>query len=434
MVLLYAEKVSTRLHYSAEFILQSILLQPLRITTDRSEFDAAIGAKINYSKINSDDAVNIHPAGLLFENNIRLFTPPVGNWNGIPVLFPNKNEDNVPFDIFSASFYLMSRYEEYFPFESDQFNNFPITQSLAYKEGFIDRPIIDEWAYKLLEEIERLNPWMKIEKRKFTFIPTIDIDRAFAFKNKGFIDIIGGMVKSLLHFDWQNTLLRIKTLTGNIKDPYDSYNFIRNTHNKYKVNPIIFFLASTYPHPDKNLPINKPVVHKLLQELSMIYEIGLHPSFLSNEKEELFAKELDQLQYSIGKRINKSRQHFLKLRFPTTYMRLLFNNIEEDYTMGYSSCLSFRAGTCTPFFFYDLKVDQVKPLKIFPFQAMDVTLKRYLKLSPAEASADLRKIIDKIKAVNGCYISLWHNESLGDMGEWKGWRKVYEDMLKYVIW
>ena len=56
--------------------------------------------------------------------------------------------------------------------------------------------------------------------------------------------------------------------------------------------------------------------------------------------------------------------------------------------------------------------------------------RQYLRLNPDEAIEKIREIMDKVKKVNGTFISLWHNESLSDKGVWQGWRKVFEEVVR----
>ena len=105
--------------------------------------------------------------------------------------------------------------------------------------------------------------------------------------------------------------------------------------------------------------------------------------------------------------------------------------IEEDYTMGYPDHLGFRAGTSYPHRFFDLKENRITNLTIHPFVVMDVTLKNYLGLTPQQAVHEIRRIIDVVQKVNGTFIMIWHNESLSEKGEWKGWKRVFEEMLAY---
>ena len=46
---------------------------------------------------------------------------------------------------------------------------------------------------------------------------------------------------------------------------------------------------------------------------------------------------------------------------------------------------------------------------------MDVTLSDYMKLTIEEANKQIVNLINETKAVNGMFISLWHNESFLDI-------------------
>jgi hypothetical protein len=118
---------------------------------------------------------------------------------------------------------------------------------------------------------------------------------------------------------------------------------------------------------------------------------------------------------------------------PKTYRNLLKNDITNDFTMGYASQPGFRASICSPFYFYDIEKEVVSNLKVFPFVVMDATLLRYLKLKPEQAIEHIRKLVNEVKSVNGMFIFLWHNDSLCDTGEWRGWKIVYEEMIKMAL-
>jgi len=98
--------------------------------------------------------------------------------------------------------------------------------------------------------------------------------------------------------------------------------------------------------------------------------------------------------------------------------------------MGFASLTGFRAGTCTAFNFFDLSKNQQTELIVHPFQVMDVSLKNYLHLNPQKAWQLIEELMLEVKNVNGTFISLWHNESLRDSGQWLGWREVFEQILE----
>ena len=107
-------------------------------------------------------------------------------------------------------------------------------------------------------------------------------------------------------------------------------------------------------------------------------------------------------------------------------------DIQEDYSLGYASEIGFRASICSPFYFYDLDLDTTTHLKLIPFMLMDGTLKDYMRLSPEESILRAKKLIDEVKNVNGVFVTLWHNHSVNDKNEWKGWRHVYEEIVSYA--
>ena len=171
-------------------------------------------------------------------------------------------------------------------------------------------------------------------------------------------------------------------------------------------------------------------MQSLIKDISSKAVTGIHPSFASNQMPEKITVEKKRLKEITGDEVTKSRQHFLKLRFPDTYRNLLAAGITDDYTMGFAEDIGFRAGLCTPFLWYDLKEEKQTGLTVHPFAVMDGTLNNYLKLSPEQAVEKVKGIIQEVKNVKGEFITIWHNETLSDWREWKGWRDVYEKIIK----
>ena len=138
------------------------------------------------------------------------------------------------------------------------------------------------------------------------------------------------------------------------------------------------------------------------------------------------------LSLCVHKPILSSRFHFLRFRLPDSYSYLMDRGITDDYSMGYSDCVGFRAGICSSYNFYDLDRDCETKMRIHPFEIMDVALKNGLQLNKEQAHNKIEKIIDEINAVDGEFISVWHNESLSATNSWQGWREVYLNQLEYI--
>jgi hypothetical protein len=433
MLLIYSSKKSSRLDFILEFIFGDILGVEYRLTCSFEEFNQYNGPRINYSDQKSGEEILIYPCKLLFEKGISNQEINVFEWNDSKVFFGTHPKYSLPFDPFGAAFYLVTRYEEYLPHFRDEYNRFNSNHCTAFQKGFLNKPVIDIWAYSIKTILLEKYPGMHFKDRKYQFIPTVDIDNAFAFREKGLMRTIGGTFKSLFHMRFHELFERAQVLLGIVKDPYDTYDYMLSLHKQYNVKPFYFFLVGEYGENDKNLSIGNRAYQNLIKRLADYSPVGIHPSFGSNESIEKLKKEISDLSKTLKREISQSRQHFLKLHFPETYRNLIEIDISDDYTMGYAAHLGFRAGTCTPFYFYDLDMEISHKLKIHPFQVMDATLLYYLKLKPSEVMSLVYPIIQEIKAVNGTFATLWHNESLSNYQQWKGWKDVYELIMKEAV-
>jgi hypothetical protein len=53
-----------------------------------------------------------------------------------------------------------------------------------------------------------------------------------------------------------------------------------------------------------------------------------------------------------------------------------------------------------------------------------------MKLDPEKSKEVILKLINETRKVGGLFVSIWHNTSLLDNEEWKGWREVFEFIIK----
>jgi hypothetical protein len=181
---------------------------------------------------------------------------------------------------------------------------------------------------------------------------------------------------------------------------------------------------------DKGLPIKSPAFRKLIANTSKKYEVGVHPGVGSHRRVNTLSREKARIESITGKKCTTSRQHYLMLTFRSTYKLLRSIGIKDDYSMGFAEEVGFRAGTSRPFYWFDIKRDEMTTFRVHPFAIMDTTMNKYMKLSPEKAIHKTREIIDSVRSVNGSFISLWHNETLSEKGMWRGWRKVWEATLE----
>lgn len=428
MLLVYTTVITSRLNYILKFLLGSLIGCEYKVTTDLTEFSNYSGPRINYSDNGDYKGIWISTSELLISNELLKYEPEIAETRWGKIIFPKAENKEIPFDLFAASFYLVSRYEEYFSSELDTHGRYAYKSSVAFKAGILQKPIINIWAKKLSEIIKTVYPEVIFSKPNYSFISTIDIDNAFAYKGKGILRTTGGYVLSVLKGKMADLKQRRKVLNGKIQDPYDTYDFIRELAVTNKINSKVFILSGKYSKYDKNVKVTTKLFSEKIKEICCFSEIGIHPSYCSNFENTL-SQEKNNLEEVIEKKITISRQHFLMLKFPETYQKLIANGIKTEFSMGYSDIVGYRAGTCSPFYFFDLKKNEETELLIYPFAWMDRTLRQHLNLSPDDAIDLINKNIEEIKELNGTFVSLWHNESLGDTGYWKGWKTVFEKMI-----
>ena len=402
------------------------------MTDNESEFLNHKGPAINYSTKDLGNRLVIRPKSLLFEQGIKKQEIFVTQWDDVKIFFQTDDHSSIPFDIFAASFYLVSRYEEYLPYSSDEHGRFEAKQSLAYSSNFLQEPIVDQWAYILADVIKEHFADFEYSSRTFKYIPTIDIDNAYAFLFKGISRTLGATLSSIFKLNVEDNIRRYQTLAGK-KDPYDTYDIFFDTHQKYGLKPIWFFLVGNSGKFDDNVSIDKSAYRNLIKNISERSEVGIHPSYKAFRDYSLLQWEIDEIKNIINKDVVKSRQHYLRIHFNETYRNLINAGIREDYTMGYSTDIGFRAGTCTPFHYYDLSNEEETTLTVYPFHVMDITLNQHKRYTVSAAISVIEDIIEKIKNVNGTFITIWHNEALSDHGHWKGWETVYREMLRLVF-
>ena len=301
---------------------------------------------------------------------------------------------------------------------------------MAYKKGFLEKPVVDIWAYKFLKALKDKFPDYDYKSREYNFISTVDVDNAFAYKHKSLVRNVGGFLNDLAYFRILNLWNRFAVTFKIKRDPFDTFGKILRLQKESNTATIFFFLVGNYSTFDTNVSYAKTKYRLLIKEMLDYAQVGLHPSYFTMTKSELLKKEKIRLEHIINTPIHKSRQHYLRFNLPETYQNLIDLEVEEDYSMGYASNIGFRAGTCTPFYFYDLDFEIQTPLKVFPFALMDTTLNDYMGLTPKQSLGKIRDLKNEVKAVNGTFITLFHNETLSDYLRWKGWKRLYESMLK----
>lgn len=434
-MLLFSTHITTRLNYVLDFVGKELFdgHSAMRVTDDKQAFLAATGPRINYSNEDMPGCFTIRPAGLLFETGIRQLQVRCINAAGQKALFPAMGD--LPFDIFAATFYLLSRYEEYLPRPKDEYGRFAHTHSLAFREGFLDLPLVNIWLMELRRALAARFPNLVFRYSVFKFIPTYDIDTAYSYLYKGWRRNLGGFIKAIASRQWTKATDRLETLRGRRKDPFDVYEWLDSLHLYCRMRPYYFFLAAgRQKGVDKNIPISSPGLQDLIRYHTTGSRVGIHPSWQSGDHENLLKEEIEWMHYIGGQRIIRSRQHYIRFSLPQTYRLLIRYGIEQDFSMGYGSINGFRASVASSFCWYDLEKESMTPLRLFPFCFMDANSYYEQRQNAAETMTELMGYYRRIRQAGGLMITIWHNSILGRDPEFEGWKEVYETFLKQEVY
>jgi len=431
-VIVFTNTITHRLKYITGFFGSQYIVEELQITTDITEYLNYAGSKINYSRERIlPGEFWLEPHSILFETGIQEQQITCFEVNGYKAFF--KSQGDFEFDIFAASFYLLSRYEEYLPHQKDIYGRYAHQNSLAFRENFLNQPLVNAWFQNFIEKLKTKFSQLQTKQSTFSFIPTYDIDEAYSFRYKQWWRSAGAAIKDLFSGNLNNFRLRRKVLNSKIADPYDSFNWINNLHRSYKLKPRYFFLVSEKTgRYDKNILPNEPGLQVLIKNHADQYEIGVHPSWQSGNNSALLKNEIQTLEKISKLKIIASRQHFIRFTLPQTFRNLIAAGIKEDYSMGYGSINGFRSSVASPHYWYDLEKEEITFLKLFPYCYMEANSFFEQKYNTEQALNEMRHYYHIVKSVNGLLITIWHNTFLGTDKKFAGWREVYSRFIKDI--
>lgn len=426
-LLIYTHKVSPRLTYISKQVFTRILGIEIRLSTTVEDFIAHKGPKLTYSRQPLQNEFFIRSQELLFEQGIGEVEIQMGTWEDLPCFFKAGDRSTIPFDILAASFYLISRYEEYLPHVKDKHGRFPPRESLAYQENFLHLPLIDLWANKLRDALLERFPEMQFKQRAYRFRPVIDVTTSHCFARRGLFRSIGGMVYDLSKFRIKRLFQRIRVWFNPAVDPYDNFDHLIALHKKYPVKAMFFFQFASYSTYDKNVSPNNNRFRHLIKSVADYSIVSLAISYTASRDAGVMRAEKTRLSEVLNRPVKYSRIRYNRVLVPQTYRDLAEAEFAEDYTMGYTHLIGFRASTSIAFPFYDISLESQQSIRIFPFAFQDYALLRYP--SREEMMEAIGGVYASVKKVDGDMTFIFSNELLGGY-ETENWLELYESILR----
>ncbi len=331
-------------------------------------------------------------------------------------------------DLVAGTFFMLSRWEEQVRPERDQFGRFPCEFSLAHRAGFLDRPVVNEYAGFIWEMLRRLGWKQPRRAQTYRMHLSHDVDHPRL---------------------WWSPVQRLRTLAGSLArpggareagwwlrnqifaahDPYDVFDTLMDISEKNNLVSHFNFLGERPKTADSYYSLEHPFIRKLLQKIAdRGHVIGFHPSREAHADAAKFELELESLRRIAPQEIISGRQHFLCFSAPETWRRWAKAGMHWDSTLGYPEAAGFRCGICCPFPVFDFLKREELPLREKPLIAMDITLAQYQKHSPQQAFEQLIRLNDQVKKHRGEFVLLWHNSSWNTYF-WAPWQAVYRDFV-----
>jgi len=427
MLLIYTHKITPRFSYTAKQVFTRILGIEVRYTTTVEDFIKHNGPKITYTKQPLQNEFFIRSNDLLFEQGINDIPIVLGKWDETSCFFSAGERSNIPYDILSASFYLLSRYEEYAPHIKDMHGRFPPTESLAFKNGFLELPVVDIWAHKLFQCLKERFPNIEQKKRNYRYTSILDVTTSHCFTHRGLMRSLAGFVLDLGSFRLKRVWQRFLVLSKLRKDPYDNFTDLISMHKEEKVKSMFFFQFASYSTYDKNVSPNNNKFKYLIKSVADYSKVSLSASYDSFRDTPTLKQEKKQLAAVINRPVNYSRLRYNRVDIPHTYRNLVEAEFIDDFTMGYSTAIGFRAGTSIPFYFYDINLEVQQPLKVHPFAMHDYAFRSFKNRE--EIMQKVLMICKEVRTINGDFTTVFSNELLGSKHK-VDWKALYLSVLK----
>jgi hypothetical protein len=381
--------------------------------------------KLSYGKQALGNELFLQKVDLLMEQGLSEVEIKVQPWGDDSCFFPVSENSALPFDIFAASFFLLSRYEEYLPHVKDDLGRFPASESVGYQEGFLQSPVVDIWAYKFKEVLQERFPEIALEKREFHSRAIIAVEHVFNFQNKGFLRSLAGMHLDIIKLQFNKVIDRIQVLLRIKKDPINIFEDLIAFIKEYKVSLLFMFQLSDFSMYDRNINYNRNPYRSIIKYVGDYAKVSLIPGYFAYEDFKTLRKEKLRMENTVHTPLERVINVKYNLNIPEFYTFLTELEIPQDYSMGYPEASGFRAGTCSPFLFYDINTESTLALKIHPyvFNSNIVEHNDFEKIT-----TEVGKMLEEVKKVGGSFKAVFKNQDFSEYSE----HQNYYSLLKQI--
>jgi hypothetical protein len=350
--------------------------------------------------------------------------------------------ENIPtkigeLDIFAASFFMLTRWEEYVNKNRDLHNRFPATESLAFKQGFLDRPVVNEYVEELKTMLLELDDNLKFKIYNYQLLLTHDVDipQKYTSIKSGLIEIVGDIVKRKdIKKAFLNIFLKIKVMIKIQKDPFDTFDYLMDVSEKVGVKSYFFFMGKGLTKFDNMYDSGDGFIKDLVIRIKKRnHHIGIHPTFNAYNDSKQFTKEKKELEKNLDTNITFGREHFLRFEVPKTWQIWEDHDMSWDSTLSFADKEGFRCGVCYPYSVFNILTRKKLNLKERPLIVMEGSFATYQPdIAPQEMESKIKQLMEEVKKYNGEFVFLWHNSSFNTI-IWKKYQDIYEKLFDISV-
>ena len=429
MILVYSHKITPRLTYIFRQIFIRVLEFPVDFTSTIEKFVSHSGPKLSYTHQPLGNEFFIGSGDLLFQQGIQEVPIEVFNWSGIPAFFKLGKPSQLPYDIFAASFYLISRYEEFLPQVKNELGAFLAYQSLASRNNFLEMPVADLWAVRLKDKLHEFFPELPhVSWKTPKFQPIISVVNPYKFQKKSILLKLADTMSALWQLDFFLIIEQYLVLFGLRKDPHNNFEELQVLFKNNGNPPLYFFLFAKNNFYDKGASVHNFSFRKLIKDTADLNNVSLLASYAAQQQSKYLNRESQQLKKLIIKKIDSIRFNYGLLTASSSYYHLLEQEIQNDFSMGYKEEIGYRASTAVPFYFYDLNNDLQTSLKIHPVVADESGL---MKISSQKAFKKLIELYENLPTSSALHAVSFSNAIFNVDRLKNSWRDQFINYIQY---
>ncbi|MCI5156838.1 MAG: hypothetical protein D3906_00020 [Candidatus Electrothrix sp. AUS1_2] len=358
-----------------------------------------------------------------------------------PLIESSENGYHIHYDILGLTYWMLSRQEEVGRADLDNHGRFPATASHAYKHGYLERPIVDEWLHILGQVIQRTWPQLKLKKHQFSMKVSHDVDNPSRYGfciPKQLIRAIGGDI--IKRLDFKSALLAPWIRLNNKhklhpQDPYNTFDWIMDVSEQNGLTSAFYFICGGTTPQDADYQPEHPAIRALMRRVhERGHEIGLHPSYNTYQNPQAIVAEAQRLkkicaEEGIQQEQWGGRMHYLRWEQPTTLYGWEQAGMNYDSSLGYADRPGFRCGTCFEYHAFDPVRQEILNVRIRPLIAMECSImsSKYMSLNHEEKILNyLLSLKKKSQKLQGSFSLLWHNSFFLQ----KDLKKIFQRVVK----